>query len=592
MGGARAKWLLVALLAVCLPGWASAQEWLPPNRTTPALWEIIGIDASGEQNWPFYQEDIAGDGLNRFDTLESRMDVRSVYANREGNDRLWFRFYVASATQPPSSMRAYLFIDTDRNHLTGHQASSGTDSQWDFFASDPTEGGYERVIAVQGDGTVLGVWSWDAGATRWFKMPDRNGSVVVESGADNDRLRIGPNPRGYLQFNADVEATGIDNNCDDRFFLRTWNVDPNDPNDAALNFGDTDVAGAILCNPPDDNNDGIPDVIYQTVTACQDDGDCPGTSYCFEQRVCVIGYECAGDPDCRRDEACTNNVCVRVVQTDTCNNDSECAPFICDNNQCATCTTGGARACDAGFVCVPDGRCVVDSTIGVITCTDDPQCGALVCDNNQCVTCTDGGARACATGYACLADGRCSLVPVGEQCTASNQCGALVCDGGQCVRCTDTGARACAAGFVCQGDGTCSENPQGQQCTDNNDCGALVCANGQCVGCNASGAPACTNGQSCAANGLCGGGTTGDTSGGATGEDVIVLEPGERVQGGSCTCDAARRPAAGHQGIVGALGVLGLLCAAGFVGAGWATRHARRTTTNNVDQRAQQGETR
>jgi hypothetical protein len=565
---ARALSVAVILAALSIAHLAAAQSWLPPDRTTPALWEIISIDASGEPGWPFFKEDIAGDGLDRYDTLESRLDMHTVYVNREDNNRLWLRAYVASASQPPSSSRLYLFIDTDSDHLTGQQARGGASNEWPFFSTDPTEGGYERVIGVNGEGALIGTWRWDSTNNIWARENERAGAVEVEIGADRDRIFRGDNTHGYFQLNADADATGIDATCGARFFLRNWNVDPNDANDPALNFGDTDGGGAIACVPPDANQDGVPDIIYQTVTACVSDSDCPGNSYCFEQRVCVISYECVAARDCRPDEDCVGNVCVQVVPPDTCANDSACAPFVCDG-QCKTCTQTGARACNANEVCLGDGRCVPDTTVGVVTCTSDAQCGQLVCDNNQCRLCTATGARACGAGDVCLTDGRC--VPdsaVNAPCTTDAECGQLVCDAGQCQSCAATGARACNPGDVCQADGRCApDGVPNTPCTSTAQCGQLVCDNNQCQSCTVTGARACGAGEVCQANGRCA------TNTGA-GEDVLTLEPGERVQGGSCTCSALRAQGETRGGPWGACLSAAALGLAALVSV--SRRHVRR----------------
>ncbi|HMA96502.1 MAG TPA: hypothetical protein VKP30_27645 [Polyangiaceae bacterium] len=124
----------------------------------------------------------------------------------------------------------------------------------------------------------------------------------------------------------------------------------------------------------------------------------------------------------------------------------------------------------------------------------------------------------CPAGGICR-DGRCWLAPV---CIDDNDCGANArCVDGSCI--------------VVSGGG----------CRSNRECASGFCQNGQCVACTSN--SVCGAGRVCAPDGRCvaddtpgaavgGTGGTGRTSGVGGG---IVLEDGERIQGGACACRSA-----------------------------------------------------
>src|SRR6185436_2576746 len=95
---------------------APAQTWAG-NRDTPRLRELWAVDQTGEQNWLFGSEDVAGDGATTFEADERAADVRSAYAATD-SERLWLRVYVSSQ-QAPERMNTFVFIDTDNRQNTG-----------------------------------------------------------------------------------------------------------------------------------------------------------------------------------------------------------------------------------------------------------------------------------------------------------------------------------------------------------------------------------------------------------------------------------------------------------------------------------------
>src|SRR5687767_8607530 len=96
----RATFVVATLLSLALPvGRVAAQSWSAP-RGRPVLWQISSVDASGEQGWPYGREDVAGDGLDSFESDEAATDLRTVYADADA-DELWIRAYVAATGAPP-----------------------------------------------------------------------------------------------------------------------------------------------------------------------------------------------------------------------------------------------------------------------------------------------------------------------------------------------------------------------------------------------------------------------------------------------------------------------------------------------------------
>jgi hypothetical protein len=144
--------LPAVLAAVVIVGWshaAHAQTWAA-GRTTPSLAEIVAIDATGEQGWPYGSEDVAGDGAT-FMQQEQSLDIRTAYAVTDAMD-FWVRVYVSDTAAAGGNIIVYVFVDADMNAGTGGGADA---TQVDAaLVGDPTPGGYEYIIAIQGNGSL------------------------------------------------------------------------------------------------------------------------------------------------------------------------------------------------------------------------------------------------------------------------------------------------------------------------------------------------------------------------------------------------------------------------------------------------------
>ncbi len=340
------SWLIfvsILILQGSITSSLQAQTW-SDNRNRPALWQIISVDATGETGWPYGEEDVAGDGSGQFSTEEASVDLRSVYATADG-DRLWLRAYVSLESSPPASAMAFVFIDADGSQTTGGTAAAT--EIWPDFDEDPTDGGFERAIGIRGDGTLIGVWRFNEQNANWTTQPDQAGDVNVEVGVDRDPVLIAAERHGYFQVDAAHQITGLTATCDGSILLRLWNDDPPDNG-----FGDDDSAVAA-CRVATGAN-GDPAVLVSA--GCTSDAECPADGICYEG-TCYFAYSCSTDADCRSGETCSNGVCVRVVDAE-CQDNADCDGLVCDSGVCVACSDSGARACDSGYFCAPNGSCI------------------------------------------------------------------------------------------------------------------------------------------------------------------------------------------------------------------------------------------
>jgi hypothetical protein len=323
---------------------ALAQSW-SLGRERPALFEIIATDASADKAWPFEQEDVAGDGVATLQADEAAVDLRTVYADVRAN-RLWLRAYVAAKTAPTSNALAFFFIDTDARTNTGAKADDT--KLWSGLTADPTPGGYERAVGMRGDGTLLGVYVWDAQKSTWEKQPDKPMLATLEVGVGRDPIRIAGDDHGYFQVELDLAASGLDAACEGTIFVRLKN-----DGDPKRNFGDDLGMDAAACRAQL-NAFGDPTPLHSD--ACSSDASCPAQGVC-RQGTCLFGYECSADTGCRTDEHCSAGTCVRVVEK-SCQQDRDCDGLVCDAGRCTTCSATGARACESGLLCAPAGSCI------------------------------------------------------------------------------------------------------------------------------------------------------------------------------------------------------------------------------------------
>jgi hypothetical protein len=322
---------------------AQAQTW-SSARGRPALWQITSVDATGDSNWPYGSEDVAGDGAIVFEEDEAGADLRTVYADADV-DRLWLRAYVASQSTPSESATAYFFLDADALSSTGGDAASS--ELWPELEADPTSGGYDRAFAVSGEGSLVGAWRWDAPASEWLVLETQPDELRAEAQQAIDPIRIGAAERGYFQVDVDHAISTLDSSCDGNIFVRIRHDDP-----PQRDFGDDDDE-AWACRSP---LDGLGDPIVLREPECSNDDDCPAGGSCVNG-VCLFTYECTGDADCPAGERCTGGECIRVVDED-CTSNAMCDGLVCANGSCGACTENGARACDGDLVCSPDGSCI------------------------------------------------------------------------------------------------------------------------------------------------------------------------------------------------------------------------------------------
>lgn len=330
------------LLALTAAGSAEAQTW-SAMRTTPALFHIIAVDRTGETLWPYGREDVAGDGLGTFQADEREADLRSIYADVE-NDHLLLRAYVSAESAPSMRTVAFFFIDADDRATTGGPAFQ--DALW-RLAADPTPGGYERAVAVRGDGALVGTYRWDADEEAWVETQEPAPRVRFEAGLDVDPLRFGADERGYFQVSLHHEISGLNASCAGNIFVRTHHEVED-----GRSFGD-DTLELFACRAP---TDPYGDPVVLRPDRCDKDDDCPADGVCREG-VCLFAYACTDHIHCRARERCQGNICVREV-SGSCDEDADCDGLVCEGGACVACAETGARACEGELVCSPNGSCL------------------------------------------------------------------------------------------------------------------------------------------------------------------------------------------------------------------------------------------
>ncbi|HEV8245627.1 MAG TPA: hypothetical protein VGP93_07655 [Polyangiaceae bacterium] len=356
----------LAAFVLLSTGIASAQTWTG-TRTTPSLSELVAVDATGEANWPFGNEDVAGDGAT-FAALEQSVDVRSAYAMTDAA-RLWLRAYVSSTTAPDASLRLYVFVDADDDSTTGGSAAASNIEP--AFTADPTNGGYEHVLGLSGDGTVIDFWDYRATQNDFAANAGGAMRAQAEAGTDVDPLLLGQDVHGYVGGAIELGPVELTAACAAHLFLR-----------AVSDAGDDlNVGLRVDCAAPDSNNNGVPDPI-DAVSDCTSDADCPADGRCING-TCHYTSACAADADCAADESCVDGRCV-ASGGQTCSSTADCNGLVCVSGTCQTCGSAGA-ACASGQACGPDGRCVA-GTAGPASGPEalvDPdeivQGGALTC---------------------------------------------------------------------------------------------------------------------------------------------------------------------------------------------------------------------
>lgn len=306
---------------------------------------MVSIDKTGEVIWPYGREDIAGDGSGANAADEASADLRSIYADAQA-DRLWLRAYVSGTVAPSDAVSVFFFLDNDARDGTGGKALG--DELDPALGADPTTGGYEIAVGVAGDGSLLGTWQWNAASSRWQAVSDvKPQDVRAEAGTDTDPLTIGAALHGYVQTDLLHSISGLTATCGGTIFVRSLHAGT-----PQRSFGD-DSPKDFACRPA---NDAYGDPVVLRSYACTSDDQCPADGRCREG-ICLFTYTCDDDDDCRAGEACTAGRCVRVVD-ETCNDAADCAGLVCQAGSCVACTENGARACNDGQLCSPNGSCV------------------------------------------------------------------------------------------------------------------------------------------------------------------------------------------------------------------------------------------
>ena len=366
------------LASPCL---ASAQTW-EGNRENPSLAEIVAIDETGEEGWPFGAEDVAGDGLDTFQRQEQSIDIRTAYAVA-GSQQLWVRLYVSDAGPPGGNVIAFVFIDADQDSNTGGSASgNGLDPG---FEADDSPGGYEFVVGIDGNGTIVDVWEWNAPQNQYASVPGAPAQATAEVDTAPDPLGLGGSAHGYLQGMIALDVVGLDSSCSANLYFRTLHDTGN------AGEGDLNVGEVGPCVAADSNGDRIPDLLV-TEDECQSDADCPAGGVCVDGE-CVLAPPCSDDSDCDTGEVCLDGRCV-IQGGDSCETDADCGDLVCDGGECVPCTTAGVE-CGPGLVCAPDGRCIDETSAPPPTSGDAGAGGIVLAEGEE----IEGGAGNCAAGH-------------------------------------------------------------------------------------------------------------------------------------------------------------------------------------------------
>jgi Cys-rich repeat protein len=333
-----------------LTGHAQAQTWAL-GRQGPGLRELFAIDRTGESSWLYGQEDLAGDGLATFRQQEQSIDIRTAYAASD-DGAFFFRVYVSDTAPAGGNVSAYIFIDSDQNRATGGTAAaSAIDAR---FTSDSSGGGYEFVLGVRGNQSVIGLWQWQQAQGAWTTLQTPPNRAAAEAGSFLDPIRINGDTHGYLQGRVALGEVNLTAACLANLFVRTTNET------AALGAGDLEVGQVGTCAPADGNGNGVPDVV-EPPPGCTSNAQCPNGGVCVNGR-CILAPACLSDADCSATERCDNGRCVARPTNTPCASNAECNGLVCLNGMCGPCTAGGQ--CESGLVCGPDGRCTDGSGAG------------------------------------------------------------------------------------------------------------------------------------------------------------------------------------------------------------------------------------
>jgi len=320
-----------------------AGTW-PGTSATPTLRQAFAVDATGEPNWPYGQEDVLGDGMANFTPTEQAIDFRTAYATTDPS-RLWVRAYVSDPNAVASTVTVYVFIDADRSTATGGGVIAPEIDP--ALTTGGGSGGYDYVVGVRGTGAIAGIWLYQAGSYAMANLPP--GTALGEVGSDTDPILINGAPHGYAQTSVNLRDVGVNAPCDANLYLRSVN------NGA----GDLDIGQSASCVSVDANGDNVPDVVVPP-NGCTSDAQCPGGGHCVNG-ACVVTTGCSTDADCPAADQCVSGRCV-ARPGGTCTPNSTCGDLVCVSGQCVACTPGSDQ-CGTGRTCSGDGRCVSPVTL-------------------------------------------------------------------------------------------------------------------------------------------------------------------------------------------------------------------------------------
>ena len=351
MGRSRVVAAIAAVVISAVATPALAQTWAG-GRKTPGLGEMFAVDKTGESGWLYGQEDVAGDGLGSFKQQEQSIDIRTAYAATDAQ-RLWLRVYVSSAAAPGGNVTAFFFIDSDASPSTGGSAAATSiDAK---FTQDTSPGGYEYVLGVRGNASIVGLWHWQMPQAAWTSVQLKPNEADAESGTDLDPIRLDGNTHGYLQGAVNLSMVELTQACDARLYVRSVN------DVAALGAGDLEVGQVGACVPNDANNNGVPDPL-EPPSGCTSNAQCPANGVCVSGK-CVIAQPCTTNADCPAAEQCTPDGRCVPKPSGNCTTNADCSDLVCTGGQCVACTAGGAQ-CGTGKTCAPTGHCVTGTAGG------------------------------------------------------------------------------------------------------------------------------------------------------------------------------------------------------------------------------------
>ena len=324
-------------------GAAQAQTWVSP-RTAPWLGEIVAVDATGETDWPYGAEDVAGDGLANFAQQERSIDIRTAYAAADPT-RLWLRTYVSDQNAAGGNVVVYAFIDADESPLTGGSAAATEVDP--LFTTDPSNGGYEYAVEIRGNATVGALWEWNAGQAQFVAANLQPNEADAEAGQDADPIELFGDDHGYVQTAVALARVGLTPSCTALLFFRS----------VSQAGADLEVGQVGPCVPADANGDDVPDVVVP-VAGCTNDTQCPGGGICVNGQ-CLVPEPCLTAADCAASELCSPSGHCVPAPSGNCTTSAECGDLVCAGGQCDSCLSAPAQ-CAAGTRCAPTGHCVLD----------------------------------------------------------------------------------------------------------------------------------------------------------------------------------------------------------------------------------------